>query len=73
MKHLGKSRLLADLDPEDFAELRKKMAKRWGPGTLGNVINRVRVCLKFASDNGLIDRPARYGSPFKRPLTSTTA
>jgi integrase len=47
------------------------MAKRWGPGTLGNVINRMRVCLKYASDNGLIDRPVTYGSSFKRPSKKT--
>jgi integrase len=69
--HFGKGRFVADLDPEDFAELRKKMAGRWGPGTLGNVINRMRVAFKFASDNGLIDRPVRFGSSFKRPSKKT--
>src|SRR5262245_21096437 len=29
--HLGKTRLVADLDPQDFAALRNKMAKKWGP------------------------------------------
>src|SRR5437868_3437669 len=29
--HLGKQRSVADLGPDDFASLRKKMAKRWGP------------------------------------------
>jgi integrase len=67
VSHFGKGRLVADLDPEDFAALRTKMAKRWGPVTLGNVIQRMRVVFKFASDNGLIDRPVRYGQGFKRP------
>src|SRR5262249_49540353 len=71
VSHFGKGRLVADLDPDDFAALRKKMAKRWGPGTLGNVINRMRVAFKYASDNGLIDRPVRYGSAFKRPSRKT--
>jgi integrase len=71
IRHFGGGRLVADLDPDDFAELRKKMAKRWGPGTLGNVINRMRVALKYASDNGLIDRPVCYGSSFKRPSKKT--
>jgi hypothetical protein len=35
--HFGKGRVVADLDPADFAVLRGKMAKRWGPVTLGNV------------------------------------
>ncbi|MFL5242421.1 MAG: tyrosine-type recombinase/integrase [Gemmataceae bacterium] len=63
----GKSRLVADLDPDDFAAMRGKFAKRWGPVTLGNVIQRIRVVFKFAWDNGLIERPVRYGQGFKRP------
>jgi integrase len=65
--HFGKSRLVADLDPEDFAALRNKMARKWGPATLGNVIQRMRVVFKFAWDSGLIDRPVSYGQGFKRP------
>jgi integrase len=67
VSHFGKGRLVADLDPEDFAALRTQMAKKWGPVTLGNVIQRLRVVFKFAWDNGLIDRPVRYGQAFKRP------
>jgi integrase len=62
-----KGRLVADLDPGDFADLRSKLAKKWGPVTLGNTIQRIRVVFKFAWDNGLIDRPVRYGQGFKRP------
>src|SRR3989442_13912016 len=31
----GKNRLVNDLDPDDFADLRNKLAKRPGPGRLG--------------------------------------
>src|SRR5262249_28563193 len=34
----GKRRLLADLAPDDFEELRERMAKKWGPHRLGKVI-----------------------------------
>ena len=67
VEHFGKSRLVADLDPDDYAKLRAALAKRWGPVTLGNVIQRIRVAFKFAFDGGLIDRPTRYGQAFKRP------
>lgn len=43
------------------------MAKRWGPVTLGNAIQRIRVMFKFAWDEGLVSRPVRYGQSFKRP------
>jgi integrase len=64
---LGKGRLVIDLGPDDFAALRKKMAKRWGPVRLGNAIQRVRSVFKFAADNDLIDRVVRYGQGFQRP------
>src|SRR5262249_39448963 len=44
----GKGRLVADLDPEDFADLRTKLAKKGGPHRLGTVIQCVRCCFKFA-------------------------
>jgi integrase len=63
----GKPRRVADLGPEDFSALRKKMAQRWGPVRLGNVIQSVRSVFKFAFEAGLIDRPVRYGPSFKKP------
>jgi integrase len=69
--HFGKGRLIEDIDPDDFASLRKKMAKKWGPVTLRNVIQRIRVVFKFAVDNGLTDRVIRYGQGFKRPSQKT--
>jgi integrase len=65
--HFGKGRLIDDIDPDDFALLRKKMAIKWGPTTLRNVIQRIRVVFKYAVDNGLTDRVIRYGQGFKRP------
>jgi integrase len=69
--HLGKRRLVSDLGPDDFAALRRDLAKRWQPGTVGNFVQRVRVVFKYASDNDLIDRPVRYGTGFKRPSKKT--
>ena len=63
----GLTRRLDDVRPEDFERLRTEMAKTWGPVTLGNEIQRVRVVFKYAYDAGLLDRPVRYGPGFKRP------
>src|SRR6516162_8443959 len=71
VKQLGKQRLVSDLGPDDFAALRRRLAKRWKPGTLGNFIQRVRVVFKHAADNDLLDRPVRYGQGFKRPSKKT--
>jgi integrase len=63
----GAGRLAADLRPDDFAALRKHLAKSVGPVRLGNTIQRVRSVFKHAYDAELLDRPVRFGPGFKRP------
>jgi integrase len=67
IKAFGRRRRVADLRPEDFADLRKRMAQNWGPTRLGNMIQTVRSVFKFAYESELIDRPVRFGPSFKRP------
>ena len=64
---MGKTRLVSDIGPDDFARFRTKLAKRCGPVTLGNTIQRIRVAFKYAFDSDMIDRPVKYGPGFKRP------
>jgi integrase len=68
---LGKQRLVSDLGPDDFADLRRHLSKRWRPGTVGNFIQRARVVFKYALDNDMIAKPVRYGQGFKRPSKKT--
>jgi integrase len=63
----GKARLVADLRPADFADLRKRMASKWGCHRLRDQIQQVRSLFKFAYDSELIDRPVRFGPGFARP------
>ena len=63
----GKSRAVDSLAPDDFARLRAEMAKRLGVVALKNEIGRCRMPLKFAYDEGLIDKPIRYGQSFSKP------
>jgi integrase len=67
VSQFGKGRHAADLGPSDFAALRKKMTKRWGPVRLGNAIQRIRSVFKHALDADLIARAVRFGPGFKRP------
>lgn len=67
----GKHRAVADLRPQDFQELRARIAEQWGPTRLGNEIQRVRSVFKFAFDEELIERPVRMGQTFKRPTLKT--
>jgi integrase len=65
--HLGKARLVADLDPTDFSALRNKLAKRWGPYRLAKAIQSVRCLFKHTYDAGLVPAPVRFGPGFARP------
>jgi integrase len=63
----GRLRPVKDLAADDFEKLRATMAERWGPVRLGNAITRVKSVFKYGFDNGLIDKPIRYGGEFKKP------
>src|SRR5262249_22541141 len=67
VRQFGKHRLVSDLGPDDFAALRKTLAKRWGPVRLGNAIQRIRTVFKHALDARLIGSPVCFGPGFARP------
>jgi integrase len=67
VRRLGKSRLVEDLGPDDFASLRQYMAKRWAPTSVRSVIQRIRCVFKYAADNKLVKESVCYGQNFKRP------
>jgi integrase len=67
LKAFGKSRLVADLDQEDFGKLREAFAKKWGAVTLGNEIGRVRAIFRWGFDSGLLATPVRFGVSFTKP------
>src|SRR5262245_58283823 len=71
VSQFGKSRLVADLVQDDFADLRKWMTKRWGPVRVGDFIQRVRCVFKYGYDAELIDAPTRFGPGFARPTKKT--
>jgi integrase len=66
-EQFGLTRLVVDLASDDFEAFRATLAKTRGPSALSNEIQRTRAVFKFAFDNGLVDRPIRYGSSFKKP------
>lgn len=63
----GKARLVSDLRPDDFAELRSRMARKWGLQRLCKTIQFVRCVFRYAFEAELIDWPVRFGPGFKRP------
>jgi integrase len=67
----GKARLVSDLRPDDFAKLRRHMAKSWGPVRLKAEIVRSKTAFNWAYKSGLIDRPVVYGEGFQLPSRKT--
>ena len=67
IEFFGKNQLVSDLAPGDFQRFRASLAKGWGPVTLGNEIQRVRVVFRYAVENLLVLTPISYGSTFKKP------
>ena len=64
---LGCNRLVEDLRPDDFRDVRTAVSRSCGHVRLTNEIIRCRSFFKFAWINGLIDRPVKYGSRFDLP------
>jgi integrase len=67
IKTFGKSRLVSDLQPDDFAKLRAAMAKRWGVVRLKAEIVRSRTVFNWALKNLLIKTPPAFGEEFSVP------
>jgi integrase len=67
VKEFGKERLVEDLRPEDFEQLRAKLPTTWGPMAVANFVRHARGVFKYAADNNLIPAPVRYGQAFRSP------
>ena len=67
VNEFGASTHVANLRPNDFENLRVKLARGRGLYALGNQIRHARMLFKFAFDLDLIDRPLKFGPGFKPP------
>jgi integrase len=63
----GKTRSVVDLTSEDFEKLRMAYAKTRGAHAISGEVQRVRTIFKYAWDEGLIEKPVRFGTTFKKP------
>ena len=69
LEHFGKTVFVDQIRPDDLLTFRHKLGETRNATSLTNEITRVRSVFRFAFENGLIDRPVRYGE-FKRPSKS---
>ncbi|MDM8006086.1 MAG: tyrosine-type recombinase/integrase [Phycisphaerae bacterium] len=66
LAEFGRNRLVLDLRPEDFTQLRGSIARGRGIDSMGNHVQRIRSFFKWLWDSDLIDRPVKFGQEFKR-------
>ncbi|HEV3438426.1 MAG TPA: tyrosine-type recombinase/integrase [Gemmata sp.] len=71
IERFSKNRLVEDVGPDDFAELRKWMAKKWGVVRVKDFILRVRGVFKFGAESALLNKPVIFGPGFKTPTRKT--
>lgn len=67
LETLGKNISVEDIRPSDLAKVRAKITKTRKSVATANAMQRVRSVFSFAYDEGLIDKPIRYGQSFNRP------
>ncbi|MDQ7012440.1 MAG: tyrosine-type recombinase/integrase [Planctomycetota bacterium] len=67
LEHLGRHRRLDDITTEDFGGLRASLGEGRGPVTLAIHIQRTRSMFKYGFEAGLLERPMRFGTEFKKP------
>ncbi len=63
----GNDRYVEDIIPADFEAFRNSFSKKLNPTTTSNIIQRVRIIFKYGFDQGLMDKPIRYGQGFQKP------
>jgi integrase len=64
---ISTSRLLSDLQTEDFEKLRASLSKGQGPTTLKGDLGRARMVFSYAYESGLTETPIRHGRALKTP------
>jgi integrase len=67
IEHFGPNRLVDDITPTEFGQLRAWFAKALGPLALGDRIQRTRSLFKYGYETGLIATPVRFGPEFAKP------
>jgi integrase len=71
VKGMGKHKVVVALDPQDFAALKNKLAKKNGPPRMSTIVQVIRCAFKFCYESGQLDKPMRFGPSFKRTSKKT--
>lgn len=61
---VGRSTVVDELTPNDFARMQRELHKGRQLQTVKNLIVNIKIIFNFAYDRDLIDRPVKYGRSF---------
>lgn len=64
---VDKESVAENINSEDFANVRRVLAKRYGVNGLTKRITQVRSLFKYGYESGLLERPMKYGMEFDKP------
>ena len=70
VEQFGRHRLVDDLRPDDFRQLRATMSKRWGPVAISNEIQTIRSIFRYQkiqSGQNVVKSARRGGVPSEGP------
>lgn len=70
VSHFKKDRLMEDVGPDDFGELRQKLAKRLGPHALKRHVQMIRTVFSYGFERWSDEAP-RFGPDFSQPSQKT--
>lgn len=65
--HFGRKMAAAKLRAADFGDFRKAFPTAWGPGTVGNEIQRIRGVFRWAAASEIIPGVPNFGPDFSKP------
>lgn len=69
--HLGRTRSVEDMSPEEFGALKTRLAEGLGVQTAANRIRLARIVFRFAEQDNLIEGRIKFGTQFKQTSTKT--
>lgn len=64
---VDKQSVAENINLEDFSNIRRVLAKRYGVNGLTKRITQVRSLFKYGYESGLLERPMKYGLEFDKP------
>jgi integrase len=71
LAELGKGTSVNSITPNALARVRERWSVQFGVNGLNKRVTQARCLFKFAYDEGMLEKPIRYGQSFSKPSSKT--